>query len=126
MFKKLRHGRPYLQSAHKSDLLDLHYICMFFCVLVLVQNATGVRLAIPMPGHSVRPQEVEGVLEDCHRLKELVDEHEIVFLLTDTRESRWLPTLLGADANKVLHAVVFLSYCCKKGRVFWTWVIGYH
>jgi ubiquitin-like modifier-activating enzyme ATG7 len=54
-----------------------------------------------MPGHSVGDNEVLGVLQDCHRLKELVDEHDTVFLLTDTRESRWLPTLLCADSNKV-------------------------
>lgn len=59
-------------------------------------------MSIPMPGHSVGPAEVDSVLADCSRLKELVDEHDIVFLLTDTRESRWLPTLLCAAANKVL------------------------
>jgi len=58
-------------------------------------------MSIPMPGHPVSSNEVAGVLEDCRRLKELVDEHDVIFLLTDTRESRWLPTLLCADANKV-------------------------
>jgi len=58
-------------------------------------------MSIPMPGHPVSSSEVAGVLEDCRRLKELVDEHDVIFLLTDTRESRWLPTLLCADANKV-------------------------
>lgn len=69
-----------------------------FCCL---QNAAGVQMSIPMPGHPVSSNEVAGVLEDCRRLKELVDEHDVIFLLTDTRESRWLPTLLCADANKV-------------------------
>lgn len=58
-------------------------------------------MSIPMPGHSVGKNEIAGVVEDCRRLKELVDTHDVVFLLTDTRESRWLPTLLCADANKV-------------------------
>ena len=58
-------------------------------------------MSIPMPGHSVSNTEEAGVLDDIRRLKELVDEHDVVFLLTDTRESRWLPTVLCADANKV-------------------------
>ncbi|CAM6036490.1 unnamed protein product [Sphagnum compactum] len=64
-------------------------------------NAVGVQMAIPMPGHAVGKDEVAGVLEDCRRLKEMIDEHDVVFLLTDTRESRWLPTLLCANANKI-------------------------
>ncbi len=70
-------------------------------MLHVVQNAVGVQMAIPMPGHAVGKDEVAGVLEDCKRLKEMIDEHDVVFLLTDTRESRWLPTLLCANANKV-------------------------
>ncbi|KAL3678221.1 hypothetical protein R1sor_021177 [Riccia sorocarpa] len=64
-------------------------------------KASGVYMSIPMPGHSVSPGEVDKVVADASRLKELVDEHDVVFLLTDTRESRWLPTLLCAEANKV-------------------------
>jgi ubiquitin-like modifier-activating enzyme ATG7 len=58
-------------------------------------------MAIPMPGHPVTNQEEKGVVDDCSRLYDLVDSHDAVFLLTDTRESRWLPTLLCASANKV-------------------------
>ncbi|CAM6122251.1 unnamed protein product [Calypogeia fissa] len=64
-------------------------------------EAKGVRMSIPMPGHSVTSSEEASVMEDLKHLKELVHEHDIVFLLTDTRESRWLPTLLCAAANKV-------------------------
>ncbi|PWA86285.1 hypothetical protein CTI12_AA143800 [Artemisia annua] len=63
-------------------------------------EAEGVVMAIPMPGHPVPSQEEQNVLDDCRRLHDLVDSHDAVFLLTDTRESRWLPTLLCANANK--------------------------
>lgn len=58
-------------------------------------------MAIPMPGHPVPGQEEMSVLDDCKRLHDLILSHDAIFLLTDTRESRWLPTLLSADANKV-------------------------
>eukprot|EP00250_Pteridium_aquilinum_P019021 c24256_g1_i2 orf=892-2370(+) len=64
-------------------------------------EVAGIRLTIPMPGHNVSESEVTDVLKSCSQLHDLVDEHDIVFLLTDTRESRWLPTLLCANANKV-------------------------
>ncbi|KAJ7558577.1 hypothetical protein O6H91_04G046800 [Diphasiastrum complanatum] len=64
-------------------------------------HATGVKIGIPMPGHSVGKNEIPKLLEDLNQLKDLVHDHDVVFLLTDTRESRWLPTVLCADANKI-------------------------
>ncbi|KAG8056210.1 hypothetical protein GUJ93_ZPchr0001g29876 [Zizania palustris] len=64
-------------------------------------DAKGVKMEIPMPGHPVSPNEAASMLEDCKRLQELVASHDAVFLLTDTRESRWLPTLLCTNENKV-------------------------
>lgn len=64
-------------------------------------EADGVVMAIPMPGHPVPTQEESTVLEDCRRLHDLIESHDIIFLLTDTRESRWLPTLISSSANKI-------------------------
>lgn len=41
------------------------------------------------------------VVADIAQLESLVAAHDVVFLLTDTRESRWLPTLLAAAAGKL-------------------------
>nr|XP_043622499.1 ubiquitin-like modifier-activating enzyme atg7 [Erigeron canadensis] len=64
-------------------------------------EAEGIVMAIPMPGHPVSSKEEQNVLDDCKRLHDLVESHDAVFLLTDTRESRWLPTLLCANADKL-------------------------
>eukprot|EP00897_Mesotaenium_endlicherianum_P002215 jgi/Mesen1/2020/ME000148S01118 len=64
------------------------------------QHAEGVQLAIPMPGHAVSASQEESVRRDCRQLEELIAKHDVVFLLTDTRESRWLPTLICSAHNK--------------------------
>ncbi|XP_026412711.1 ubiquitin-like modifier-activating enzyme atg7 isoform X2 [Papaver somniferum] len=79
-------------------------------------EAEGVVMAIPMPGHPVPPQAENSVLEDCRRLQDLIASHDVVFLLTDTRESRWLPTLLCANSNKIAitAALGFNSYVVMR------------
>lgn len=64
-------------------------------------QATARRMAIPMPGHPVAAAEVSQVAADCDELSELVAWHDVVFLLTDSRESRWLPTLLATAHRKL-------------------------
>lgn len=39
--------------------------------------------------------------DEVKKLDDLVSEHDAVFLLMDTRESRWLPTLLCAAKSKL-------------------------
>lgn len=65
-------------------------------------EAAAVRLTVPMPGHSVSSDDEAAALDDVNRLDALIAEADCVFVLTDTRESRWLPTLLCAHHNKLL------------------------
>lgn len=45
----------------------------------------GVRLSVPMPGHFVPSADEAAGLADAERLEALVRDHDVVFLLTDTR-----------------------------------------
>ncbi|KAH8092571.1 hypothetical protein BXZ70DRAFT_1010662 [Cristinia sonorae] len=65
-------------------------------------DATGHNLSIPMPGHPIPPASVEQAKKDVATLEKLIDEHDAVFLLMDSRESRWLPTVLGAAKGKIV------------------------
>ncbi|KAJ3558201.1 hypothetical protein NM688_g1067 [Phlebia brevispora] len=56
----------------------------------------------PMPGHPIPPSSVEQTRQDVAALEKLFDEHDVVFLLMDSRESRWLPTVLGAAKGKIV------------------------
>lgn len=62
----------------------------------------GVTLAVPMPGHLLEDSQVAEVKKSIEQLDELISSHDVVFLLTDSRESRWLPTVLCAARNKLL------------------------
>jgi hypothetical protein len=56
-----------------------------------------------MPGHPIPLVSIEQAKEDVGRIEKLFDEHDVIFLLMDSRESRWLPTVLGAAKGKVQH-----------------------
>ncbi|KAJ2726129.1 Autophagy protein 7 [Coemansia sp. Benny D115] len=68
-------------------------------------DAQGIRMNVPMPGHAVAVGEEKSTKEAVEKLEELVCQHDVVFLLTDSRESRWLPTLLGAVHDRLVICV---------------------
>ncbi|KAI0081032.1 E1-like protein-activating [Panus rudis PR-1116 ss-1] len=65
-------------------------------------DAIGYNLSIPMPGHPIPPASVAQTKKDIETLEKLFDEHDVVFLLMDSRESRWLPTVMGAAKGKIV------------------------
>ncbi|KAG0198291.1 Autophagy protein 7 [Mortierella sp. GBA30] len=59
-------------------------------------------MSIPMPGHPISSQLYDNVQKDVAKLEELFDQHDVIFLLMDSRESRWLPSVLGARMKKIV------------------------
>lgn len=62
-------------------------------------NAQGIQMEIPMPGHFVSDKETLKIVVE--QFEKLVVEHDVLFLLTDSRESRWLPTVLAKMLSKI-------------------------
>jgi ubiquitin-like modifier-activating enzyme ATG7 len=66
----------------------------------------GITLSIPMPGHPAKTEEAEKeIIESYSILDELIQGHDVIFLITDSRESRWLPTVLSHIHNKICMTV---------------------
>ena len=55
-----------------------------------------------MPGHPVSETTEPEVRAAFEKLKDLIASHDVVFLLMDSRESRWLPSLLAASMPEKL------------------------
>ena len=49
-----------------------------------------------MPGHTATGALLDQARRSYERLETLIEEHDVIFLLMDSRESRWLPTALAA------------------------------
>ncbi|GAB1859307.1 Autophagy-related protein 7 [Camponotus japonicus] len=79
-------------------------------------NVDGVVLDIPMPGHVVGESMMETTEKAVSKLENLIRYHDVVFLLLDSREARWLPTLLCARMNKIAinAALGFDSYTVQR------------
>lgn len=77
-------------------------------------DSQGYRLEIPMAGHAVHDEEHQR--RDYETLQSLIQEHDVVFLLMDSRESRWLPTVMCAAQSKLVinAALGFDSYVVMR------------
>ena len=106
---KVSYSNPVRQSLFKfEDCLDggvkkADAAAKSLKVIYPGVDAEGIELGIPMPGHAIGSEEkaVDEVRTAVKRLEELIKSHDIVFLLMDTRESRWLPTLLTSAFSKL-------------------------
>lgn len=63
------------------------------------EKVKGVEIHIPMPDH---PECLENLAENLVKLEQVVESSDLVFLCTDNRESRWLPSLIAVSKNKPL------------------------
>jgi ubiquitin-like modifier-activating enzyme ATG7 len=67
-------------------------------------KSSAHQFSVPMPGHTVSGSDDarKQALDDIARLNQLIADHDVVYLMTDSRESRWLPSLLCAYQNKLV------------------------
>lgn len=61
----------------------------------LLKEVNGVNFDIPMPGHLLTDK------KNVARLDDFIRSHDLIFLLTDSRESRWLPSVLSRHHGKM-------------------------
>ena len=76
-------------------------------------SASGMNMTIPMPGHFATEEETR---KNAKLLEELIASHDAVFLLLDTREARWAPTVIATALNKltITAALGFDTYLAMR------------
>ncbi|KAH0372531.1 ubiquitin-like modifier-activating enzyme atg-7, partial [Aureobasidium melanogenum] len=80
-------------------------------------NAASHSLSVPMAGHPIMDD--KKVKAEFDQLHKLIADHDAIFILMDTRESRWLPTVMGKAAGKIVlnAALGFDSYMVMRHGV---------
>lgn len=63
-------------------------------------ESEGHVISVPMLGHPITNE--AKTKADFTKLQQLIESHDAIFLLMDSRESRWLPTLMGKAAGKIV------------------------
>lgn len=75
-------------------------------------KANACNMKIPVPGHPISLAEKDEIMKTVNLLEDLVVAHDVVFLVMDSREARWLPSLLSTFHQKLAISVAlgFDSY----------------
>ncbi|KAL4102181.1 hypothetical protein PRIC1_005929 [Phytophthora ramorum] len=84
-------------------------------------NSQAVNLTIPMAGHALSSSQLmEEATKGLETLEQLIESHDVIFLGTDSRESRWLPTVIASSKRKILlnAALGFDSYLVMRHGVY--------
>ncbi|ULT95302.1 hypothetical protein L3Y34_004194 [Caenorhabditis briggsae] len=68
-------------------------------------QAFGYQLTVPMPGHTIDEKDEEQLEKDVRQLEDLIKNHDVVFLALDSREARWLPTVMASIHRKIAISV---------------------
>lgn len=63
-------------------------------------ESEGFSIEVPMIGHPITNESRQ--FKDYEKLCELIEDHDAIFLLMDSREARWLPTIIGNVKNKIV------------------------
>ncbi|EDR22146.1 autophagy protein, putative [Entamoeba dispar SAW760] len=118
----ISYSNPVRQSLYKfEDCVDKKYKAQRAAEMVKEvfpgMKSKGIVMSIPMPGHPIGEKEIEPTKKDILLLDQLVQEHDVVFLLGDSRECRWLPSMLCSVYNKI---------CITVGLGFDSFVVMRH
>eukprot|EP00397_Hematodinium_sp_SG-2012_P013395 GEMP01013600.1.p1 GENE.GEMP01013600.1~~GEMP01013600.1.p1 ORF type:complete len:628 (+),score=100.93 GEMP01013600.1:6-1889(+) len=112
---KVSYSNPARQAlfTHKDAAeAKMKSVAAFERLSDVITNLTGsgVVLEIPMPGHASGLPNLDANFE---KLQELISTHDVVCMLTDSRESRYLPSVMVAantTENPPLGMTVALGY----------------
>lgn len=63
-------------------------------------ESEGHVISVPMLGHPITDE--AKTKDSFTKLQQLIESHDAIFLLMDSRESRWLPTVMGKAAGKIV------------------------
>lgn len=103
-FRDYRQSKASVAAENLRQILP-SVVCCFIIYLGLfrrssfTKNAVGINMTIPMPGHHITSD--QEFSDNLMHLEQLIETHDVVFLMTDSRESRWLPTVLCAAKQKL-------------------------